>query len=184
MKLFFEEYLWPILLLFIGVLADITLRSFSIQSIDFLVAPFLSVNIIEIIIFTIFLVLGYRLMPPIYRKLKKQRRAEQFVKNWDSFKNLLLTYELFGPSKNSTDERKYAALRSCLEKDFNYFLDDIIEIQRRTHREYKDLVLSNFEACWSPRDIFKWKDVVQRQVPNELEGFDYIPISLIENLKK
>lgn len=180
MKTLFKKYIWPFLLIFAGGMIDILLRSFSIERFQFLVKPIISINLVEIFIFVIIVIFAYKFIPSVYKKRSKKRRAENLLNNWRKFKALLQKYQ----TTKEDFQKDYTILRDDIEKDFNFFLDVIIKIQKETHRNYQDIVLRNFEACWSPRKLSEWQSRVRRRIPDELDCFDYILVSLVEHFSK
>lgn len=179
-NLFFKEFIWPLVIIAITSLVDIILRGYSITELRFLTKSLFSVNIIEILIILIFIIFAYRFLPLIHKKQLNCKRAKAFLNNWHEFKIVLQKYQ----NTKKGLQQKYSALRNKIEIDFNYFVEDIIKIQKATHRDYQDVVLRNFESCWQPRLLSHWQSEVRRQIPNELDCFDYILISLIEHSKK
>lgn len=180
MKVLFKEYIWPFLLIFAGGIVDILLRSFSVEEFRFLVKPIISINLVEIFIVVIIVIFAYKFIPSVYKKRGKKRRAENLLNNWRKFKTLLQKCQ----ATKKDLQKEYTTLRNSIEKDFNFFLDDIIRIQKETHRNYQDIVLRNFENCWSPRKLSEWQSRVRRRIPDELDCFDYILVSLVEYFNK
>lgn len=180
MKAVLKDYLVPILTI-VGIAGDLLLRFYSPSSLSFLIKPLFSINILEIILAIFIAYLLYKIIPSVRKRIVRKNRASRLFKNWQKFKHVLVRHQR-GEQMHSL-QQEYAALRESIEKDFNYFLNDIIRIQRSSHRNYNDLVLRNFEKCWSPRNLSEWRGEVAREIPKELDCFDYILVGLVEEFK-
>lgn len=117
-------------------------------------------------------------------KKKNIRKAKELLGNWIKLKSILENYQ---KTNNNDLQGEYVSLREKMAKSVNYFLKEIIEIlslkqMGESHRVRA--ILGNFEECWSPREISKWQDLVRRNVPRELDCFDYILYSLMGKLEK
>ena len=145
---------------------------------NFFVTPIFEFSILRIVILVFVMILIFKLLP-IKQMLLKQR-ATKFYNNWSRFKKIL---ELYWGDKDKNLTTEYNTLQKKLMNDFAFFNKKIIEIQRSLHKsDWLDRILYNFEQCFETRSIEKWKDEVRRTIPKELDCFDYLLISLKENL--
>lgn len=181
MKNLLKNYIVPIITAG-GVVIDFLFRIYSPTSLGFLIQPMFSINVLEIILIVAFSYSIYRFVPTIHLRIIRRNRACHLLKNWEKFKHILVLHNTVG-QKNDL-QKEYDILRGEIEKDFNYFLDEIIKIQKASHRNYSEIALSNLEKCWSPRNISEWKGEVQRLIPKELDCFDYVFVGLAEEMKK
>lgn len=181
MKTILKDYIIPIVTA-VGVIIDLLLRVYSPSGLGFLIQPLFSINVLEIVLVVAIAYSLFRFVPPIRQKIARKNRANHLLKNWQDFKHILVLY-----SRGNQDhslQQKYDILRDEIEKDFNYFLNDIIKTQRASHRNYNELVLQNLEKCWSPRNLSDWQGEVARQIPKEVDCFDYIFVGLAEEVDK
>lgn len=181
MKTILKDYIVPIVTV-VGIAIDILLRISSPTGFGFLIQPLFSINVLEIVLVAAITYSFYRFIPPIRQKITRKNRAGRLLENWQKFKHIFVLYERGNQDHNLQQE--YDVLRDEIEKDFNYFLNDIIRIQRASHRNYNELVLQNLEKCWSPRNLSDWKGEVARQIPKEVDCFDYVFIGLAEEMSK
>lgn len=181
MKSMLKDYIVPIVTV-IGAVIDLLLRVYSPSGLSFLIQPLFSINVLEIVLVAAIAYSLFRFVPPIRQKIARKSRANRLLKNWQDFKHILVLYSR--GNQNHDLQQKYDVLRDEIEKDFNYFLSDIIRIQRASHRNYNELVLQNLEKCWSPRNLSDWQREVARQIPNEIDGFDYVFVGLAEEIKR
>lgn len=181
MKNILKDYIVPIATV-AGIIIDVLLRISSPTGLGFLIQPLFSINVLEILLVVAIAYSIYKFAPPIRRKIVRRNRANRLLSNWQKFKHILVLY-----NRGNHDhklQQEYDVLRDEIEKDFNYFLSDIIRTQRSSHRNYNELVLQNLEKCWSPRNLSDWQREVARQIPNEVDGFDYVFVGLAEEMKK
>ena len=181
MKTILKDYIVPIATV-VGIAIDILLRIFSPAGLGFLIRPLFSINILEILLVVAFVYSIYKFVPVMSQRIIRKNRANRLLRNWQRFKHILVLY-----SRGNQDhslQQEYDVLRDEIERDFNYFLSDIIRIQRSSHRNYNELVLQNLEKCWSPRNLSDWQREVARQIPNEVDGFDYVFVGLAEEMEK
>ncbi len=181
MKNILKDYIVPIVTV-VGIVIDILLRISSPVGLGFLIQPLVSINILEVLLAATLVYSIYKFAPAIRQRIIRKNRANRLLRNWQRFKHILVLY-----SRGNQDhslQQEYDVLRDEIEKDFNYFLSDIIRIQRSSHRNYNELVLQNLEKCWSPRNLSDWQREVARQIPNEIDGFDYVFVGLAEEIKR
>lgn len=181
MKTILKDYIVPIVTV-IGVAVDLLLRVYSPAGLGFLIQPLFFINVLEIVLVIAFAYSLYRFVPPIRQRIVRKNRASRLLENWQKFKHILVQYNR--GNQDHSLQQEYDALRDEIEKDFNYFLNDIIRIQRASHRNYNELVLQNLEKCWSPRNLSDWQGEVQRQIPKEVDCFDYVFVGLAEETGK
>ena len=181
MKTLLNDYIVPIITVG-GVVADFLFRIYSPTSLSFLIRPIFSINILEIILIVAIFYSICRFVPVIRSGIIKRNRANNLLVNWGKFKQLLVQSNTM--EQNQSLQKEYSILRAEIEKDFNYFLDEIIKIQKASHRNYNEIVLRNLEKCWSPRNINEWKGEVLRLIPKALDCFDYVFVGLVEEMKK
>lgn len=161
---------------------DIALRNIDYaNNLKFLIEPLFAVNILEIAILFLFVSIAYNFLPKKLSRLFLHQRAKKFYKNWKEFKKILIEYQ---ETKNIELQKSYEDVREKLEEDFNFFAPSIHSIQNATHRQHNKLAINNFEHCFTVREIAEWQDKVRRQIPMELDCFDYLLISLKEDFKK
>ena len=181
MKTILKDYIVPISTV-LGIMVDLLLRFYSPSGLNFLIQPIFSINALEIILVVLIGYSVYRFVPSIYKKSARKNRANRLLNNWQKFKHILVQYNR-GKQGHSL-QQEYDVLRDEIERDFNYFLSDIIRIQRSSHRNYNELVLQNLEKCWSPRNLSDWQGEVARQIPKEVDCFDYVFVGLAEDMGK
>ncbi len=75
-------------------------------------------------------------------------------------------------------------LRTKVRDDVNYFLTDIADILTKTGSKYENVSLSNFQQCLVPDKIDEWVLTVRREIPRELDCFDYILAGLVRYFDK
>ncbi len=181
MKTILKDYIVPIAII-VGIAVDLLLRFYSPSGLNFLIRPLFSINTLEILL-VIFVVYSlYKFVPLIRKKIIRRNRADRLLKDWQKFKHVLVRYSKGEP--NHSLQQEYDGLRNEIEKDFNYFLNDIIKIQKASHRDYNELVLNNLEKCWLPRNLSDWQGEVARRIPKELDCFDYVFVGLTEEMEK
>jgi hypothetical protein len=181
MKTILKDYIVPISTV-LGIAVDLLLRFYSPSGLNFLIQPLFSINALEIILIVLVAYSIYRFFPSIYKKSARRNRANRLLNNWQKFKHILVQYNRGKQDHNLQQE--YDILRDEVEKDFNYFLNDIIRIQRASHRNYNELVLQNLEKCWLPRNLSDWQREVAREIPKEVDCFDYVFVGLAEEMEK
>lgn len=162
---------------------DLFLKNYSTMNYgSFFTKSLFLVNLLEITIFILILFLFYKIFPK--KSLLLQIRSAKFLKNWYKFKKILEDYHSWSNLQEDKVNKlkfEYIDVREALERDFNLFVSRIKEIQSRTHRQYNDSSINNFETCFSVRRIEDWKGQVRRIIPSELDCFDYLLISLKED---
>lgn len=163
-------------------IADIILRNLNYaDSLSFLVQPLLAINILEIAILLLLTSATYNFLPKKFSRILLYRRAKKFYESWKEFKKVLTEYST---TKDTRLQQPYGNIREKLEEDFNFFAPSIHSIQKATHREHNKLSISSFEHCFTVRNIAEWQNNVRREIPRELDCFDYLLISLKEDCKK
>lgn len=203
----FTEKLTWIIISILTIFDWILKHSESISYWSLLVKPLTSINLLEIFIFIWVVFLSYKFInrKPLWK------RAKNFLKNWYRFKYLLENYNN-SVSRYESNKKKqsdpfthkeydstmdfqleqsikkmkyeYFDIRDQLEIDFNFFISKIKEIQSKTHRQHNDLSIRNFEHCFLVRNIEDWENQIKREIPRELDCFDYLLISLKEECNK
>lgn len=176
----FKEYIRPIILFVCTSLLDVVLRNASIEKLKFLTKPLISINFIEIFILGFLIFYLSRFIPSEYKKRRNKSRAARLQANWIKFKSILEEYLV----RQKDSPREYQDLRNRIREDFNYFLTDITEVLRKTGYGQQSITLNNFQQCFEPTDLKEWFAKVKRQVPKELECFDYILAALVRHFDK
>ena len=182
MKEFLKDHGNLIISIVFGIL-DVVLRIFPNANLKFLVRPLFTANMLEVAIAIVVVWYAYKFIPSVYRRRLNYKRSERLLDNWKIFKEVLSQYFVHG-EKSQEILKEYSRLRTEIEQDFNFFLNDIVKIQQSTHRNEQDYALRNFENCLKPHRIEDWYRTVQRQIPDELNCFDYILIGLVEHFKR
>ena len=180
MNRLFKEYLWPVILIFLAGLFDIFLRNFSIEKLKILTEFSVSINIIEIFIIGLFIFYLSRFFPAEYKKRKNKFRATRLQTNWIKFKALLEQYV----TTRKDSQAEYQDLRKRIREDLNYFLTDITDALKKTGYGQQLIVLNNFQQCFEPIKLNEWPQRVTRDIPRELECFDYILAALVRSFDK
>jgi hypothetical protein len=162
------------------VILDFLLRRFSPENwLSILAAPILSISLLRLFFIVLVMVLVWTLLPPRFQHAQTKRRAAAFGHAWGEFKHLLTQYSL---KADSEFQGEYSQLREHLRKDFNHFAALMLQIEEASHRsDTARAVLFNLEHCFSPPHIENWQETVARRIPEELDCFDYLFISLLEN---
>ena len=140
----------------------------------YITKPILYINLLELTILFFLIVIVYNFMPSVFAKNRNRRRAKRFYNNWVEFKNVL---QKFSQTGDESLQKEYYDLKKILELDFNYFSQKIKEIGDSSHRGSNDISLWNFERTFSPRLLKEWRAKINRQLPDQLDCFDYIPLS-------
>ena len=174
----FREYIWPIVLIFLSGLLDIILRNFTSDKLKFLTKPFF--NLIEILVLVLLILYLNKFIPAAYKKKRNQARATGFRDDWREFKYILAQYI----KSNEDCQKRYEVLRNKIREDFNYFLIDIEGILKKENDRELNIVLNNFQKCFEPAELKEWSAKVGREVPRELDCFDYIPAALVRYFDK
>jgi|SRR3989339_13894 len=163
-------------------IVDIVLRNVSsTDQLKFLIAPLFSVNILEIAILLLLVSIAYNFLPKRLRRYFSYLRAKKFYNNWKEFKSILKEYS---ETQNSELQKRYENVREKLEEDFNFFAPSIYNIQKATHRKKIEAVIERFEWCFKVGKISEWQNKIQRKIPEEIDVFDHLLISLKEDCKK
>jgi hypothetical protein len=172
----FKEYIWPIIL----IVLEIVLRAFPIEKLEFLRRPRVCLNLIEVLILVclVFWLKGF--LPVTYKKRRNRTRARRLQINWQKFKAILEQYI----RENIDSQNQYKILRDQIREDINYFLADINDVLKNISGDEQNSILYQFQQCFEPIELKEWYAKVRRQVPSDLDCFDYIPAALVRHFDK
>ena len=141
----------------------------------------ISINILHILLIIFIIIFWFLFNFKNLSKFHYKYRANRFYKNRIKLKDLLIEYK---ERKNDELQKDYTKITDILKLDYYFFKEKIYEIQKSLNQEHINIILNNFEECFSWREIHQRESRVRRTIPAELDCFDDLVIGLKEYYNK